>query len=112
MNGRAWISVLKSEKAKKVFMSLYGEIEKQRARYIKLVEDFFNKDMFPGADLPETNGDLRFFTAAGRTELGGNHTDHNHGKVLAASIRLDNVAIVRQRSDNTVFFLSKHHLTL
>jgi galactokinase len=49
---------------------------------------------------------LRVFSAAGRTELGGNHTDHNRGKVLAASIQLDCVAIVRARKDKTVFFRS------
>ena len=35
---------------------------------------------------------LRFFTAPGRTELAGNHTDHNNGKVLAAAIDLELVA--------------------
>jgi galactokinase len=56
--------------------------------------------------LGETSGDIRLFTAAGRTELGGNHTDHNHGKVLAASIQLDAVAAVSPRRDKKVFFRS------
>ncbi len=38
---------------------------------------------------------LRFFTAPGRTELAGNHTDHNNGKVLAAAIDLELVAAVQ-----------------
>ncbi len=37
---------------------------------------------------------LRFFSAPGRTEIGGNHTDHNHGKVLAGSVDLDVIAVV------------------
>ena len=36
---------------------------------------------------------LRRFTAPGRTELGGNHTDHNHGKVLAAAVQLEAAAV-------------------
>jgi galactokinase len=38
-------------------------------------------------------GTLRYFTAPGRTELGGNHTDHNHGKVLAAAVQLEAAAV-------------------
>lgn len=45
------------------------------------------KDSYPGS------GDLRRFTAPGRTELGGNHTDHNHGKVLAAAVQLEAAAV-------------------
>jgi galactokinase len=61
---------------------------------------------FPAAELDEADGNLRVFSAPGRTELAGNHTDHNHGKVLAASIQLDNVAIVQSRKDKGVFFRS------
>jgi galactokinase len=56
-----------------------------------------------GGDNP---GAFRFFTAAGRTELGGNHTDHNRGKVLAASIQLDQAAVAVPRDDGVVFFRS------
>ena len=38
---------------------------------------------------------LRFFTAPGRTELAGNHTDHNNGCVLAAAINLEIVAVAQ-----------------
>jgi galactokinase len=48
----------------------------------------------------------RTFSAPGRTELAGNHTDHNRGKVLAASIHLDITAVVQERNDNTVLFRS------
>jgi galactokinase len=54
-------------------------------------------------------GDVRFFTAAGRTELGGNHTDHNQGKVLAASIQLDALAAVIPTDEPKVFFRSTGH---
>ena len=49
---------------------------------------------------------VRKFSAPGRTELAGNHTDHNHGKVLAASINLEVTAEVQKTNDNTVFFRS------
>jgi len=41
----------------------------------------------------------RLFSASGRTELAGNHTDHNNGKVLAASIQLDTIAAVTKQAD-------------
>lgn len=44
----------------------------------------------------------RFFSAPGRTEVGGNHTDHNHGKVLAAGVSLDVIAAVIKTDDNTI----------
>jgi galactokinase len=53
-------------------------------------------------------GELRIFSAPGRTELAGNHTDHNRGKVLAASVHLENIAVVQKRSDNIVFFRSSN----
>lgn len=66
---------------------LYGksapELEKQVARYSRLAEDFRRRF---GTD-PAT-----FFSAPGRAEITGNHTDHNGGEVLAASIHLDAVA--------------------
>jgi galactokinase len=47
------------------------------------------------------------FSTAGRTELGGNHTDHNLGKVIAGSIDLDTIAAVHPTSDNKVVFNSE-----
>lgn len=47
------------------------------------------------------------FSTSGRTELGGNHTDHNLGKVLAGSINLDTIAAVHATQDNAVTFSSE-----
>ena len=47
-------------------------------------------------------GELSLFSAPGRTEIGGNHTDHQHGRVLAASVNLDTVAAVRLTGNKTV----------
>ena len=47
------------------------------------------------------------FSTSGRTELGGNHTDHNLGKVIAGSINLDTIAAVHRTSDMLVTFVSE-----
>jgi len=52
-------------------------------------------------------GEHRFFSAPGRTEICGNHTDHNHGKVFAASVNLDVIAVVEQTSDNRITIKSE-----
>ncbi len=69
---------------------LYGEdgVEAQRVRYAKAVEGFVET-------FGDGEGELMLFSAPGRTEIGGNHTDHNHGRVLAGSVNLDVIAVVR-----------------
>lgn len=62
---------------------IYGEVGTARERLLALVARYENT--FPGSD-------AALFTAAGRTEMGGNHTDHQHGRVLAASVSLDTIA--------------------
>ena len=78
-------------------IKLYGSnssvIGYQKERYLKLVskyENLFGKD------------ELMFISTPGRTELSGNHTDHNNGIVLAASINLDSVAACSVNSNNVV----------
>jgi galactokinase len=116
MNGHALLQFINSSKAGEIFGSLYGsgDIENARGRYRKLVEGMLQFGAVPVTgpggrviqDFPELQGNLRVFSAPGRTELGGNHTDHNRGKVLAASIHLDVVAIVAPRADRLVIFRS------
>lgn len=76
---------------------LYGDnkniIKDQTHRYENLV-DQFNSHF-------ETD-ELHFFSTPGRTEIGGNHTDHNHGRVLAASINLDSIAVVSKIDEKKV----------
>jgi len=66
----------------------------QPVRYAKAVESF-NK-AFVGTE------PCAIFSAPGRTEIGGNHTDHQHGEVLAASINKDAIAVVSPREDDKV----------
>ncbi len=49
----------------------------------------------------------RYFSAPGRTEIGGNHTDHQRGRVLAAAVNLDTVAAVRENGGDKIRILSK-----
>ena len=52
-------------------------------------------------------GDVEIYSAPGRTEICGNHTDHQHGTVLAASINLDAIAIVGMGNGDNVDFVSE-----
>jgi galactokinase len=108
MTGKIVLDALGSPRGTEQFTALYGSdaVEAARGRYAALIKNLLNEAEFPAAQFPEVRGDLRVFTAPGRTELGGNHTDHNRGKVLAASIQLDAVAIAAPRGDRRVFFRS------
>ena len=52
-------------------------------------------------------GPERYFSAPGRTEIGGNHTDHQRGRVLAAAVNLDTLAAVRVNGTGTIRILSQ-----
>ncbi len=60
------------------------------------------------ADFSAAFGTLpnRYFSAPGRTEIGGNHTDHQRGRVLAAAVNLDTVAAVRENGTDEIRILS------
>ncbi len=70
------------------------DIENQKKRYIRVAEAF--EELF-GADR-----EVNAFSAPGRTEVGGNHTDHNHGCVLAAGVDLDAIAVAGKNDENIV----------
>ena len=75
---------------------LYGAdaTEKQRGRYLDLLDVF-------DARYGEREG-VWFYSVTGRSEISGNHTDHNHGKVLAASIDLDIIAAAAPADDGII----------
>lgn len=82
---------------------LYGpeQIEKQRIRYLHLLSRF--QETFV-----ESN-EFDVFSASGRIEVGGNHTDHQLGRVLAMAVDLDTVAFVRKNNDNIIRLVSKDY---
>ena len=55
--------------------------------------------------------DLHIFSAAGRSEIGGNHTDHQRGQVLAASLNIDSLAIASAVSENVITLHSEGYDT-
>ena len=64
-----------------------------RGRYSRLIDTFVKKF---------GESDVSIFSAPGRTEVGGNHTDHQHGVVLAASVNVDVVAVVRPETEPVI----------
>ena len=81
--------------------TLYGAdaLEAQRARYCEAVDKF--------VEIYGDRDNLRIFSAPGRTEIAGNHTDHNYGRVLAASVNLDVIAIVSANDSDEIAIQSK-----
>lgn len=75
---------------------LYGEkaLNAQRERYQKAEKAF--EELFGAQE------NTMIFSASGRTEVGGNHTDHNRGKVLAAAVSLDVIAFVVPTEDGVI----------
>lgn len=76
-----------------------GEVKPCRDRYLSVIEGF--ERTFGAAE------ELALFSAPGRTEIGGNHTDHQHGCVLAGSVNLDVIAAVSPNNENVVRIQSK-----
>jgi galactokinase len=108
MTAESLLESLKGPGARGIFETLYGPggVEGARRRYAGLITGLGKIKADHPFAFPELEGDIRLFTAAGRTELGGNHTDHNQGKVLAASIQMDQAAAAAPRKDKTVIFRS------
>lgn len=73
---------------------IYVDVKSSQQRYAKLCDMF--SEQFGRRE------NVRFFSAPGRTEIGGNHTDHQHGCVLAGSVNLDVIAAVSPNSENIV----------
>lgn len=91
-----WIRDIKNTQ---VLKKLYGEgARTQLERYEHAMERF--EALFG-------EGDVTFFSTSGRSEIIGNHTDHNQGMVLAAGIHLDAVACARKTGDAVVELVSE-----
>lgn len=76
-----------------------GVLERQRARYADALDCF--------AALYGGEREAAIYSAPGRTEIGGNHTDHNHGVVMAGAVDLDVIAVVSKNTDDVVRVKSK-----
>ncbi len=79
-----------------LFAELYTSenVDFQKKRYINAVEKF--SELYPERD------DIHIYSASGRTEITGNHTDHQHGCVIAGAVNLDTIGIASFHNENTV----------
>jgi len=83
---------LPSGKFEPQLRALYGEdTARHTARLLDVAQTF--EELFGAAEHAEV------FSAPGRSEIGGNHTDHNRGRVIAAAVNLDILGVVAQRGD-------------
>ena len=100
MKTRELADILNGSRSERLLENLYGReaVGRERLRYLNLTEGMVAE----GA----ASDEIRLFSAPGRTELGGNHTDHNRGRVLAAAVQMDAVAAVTPRADSNIFFRS------
>lgn len=86
----------------KTFGALYpGRTEGQRERYLHIAEEF-------GARFGEQRP-VGLYSAPGRSEIGGNHTDHQQGRVLCAAVTLDAVAVASRNDQNVIRICSEGH---
>lgn len=74
-----------------------SQISRQRSRYAQALKEY--ETLF-GA------GEVAVYSAPGRSEVGGNHTDHQHGRVLATSVNLDAIAVAGYNQENCVKVVS------
>ncbi|MEG1931744.1 MAG: galactokinase family protein, partial [Pygmaiobacter sp.] len=85
------------------FATLYCTDEKgvaaQRTRYTEAIRAF--------SELFGSERKIEIYSAPGRTEIGGNHTDHNNGIVMAAAVNLDIIAVVSPNDTSIVRVKSK-----
>ena len=100
MNQETLIQTLQSETLNDAISVLICDtnVDGEKTRYINLLEKAGNL---------YGDGDYHIVSAPGRTEVGGNHTDHNHGCVVAASVNLDSVAVVKPTESKVVNFTSE-----
>ena len=77
---------------------IYGESQESLKRYERLAERF--KELYGSEE-------MEFFTSPGRTEIVGNHTDHNGGRILAASINMDTIGAAYPSGDDVITIVSE-----
>ena len=102
MNTQQLKAALKAGSYDTTFRTLYpGRWEVQQARYLHIAEEF-------GRRFGEERT-VEIYSAPGRSEIGGNHTDHQQGRVLAAAVTLDAVAVVSKNDQNIICIYSEGH---
>ena len=100
MNPNTLSALLDRNGTNAVLAHVYGEASDRAADRLRHAVCRFS-------DLYGNNRDLSVFSVPGRSELSGNHTDHNHGRVIAASVDLDMIAVVSPRDDACIRITSE-----
>lgn len=101
MNTTVVKTIIEEGKLNQRFTELYMDetcLAYQKNRYLKAVEKY---ETIFGAE------EISLFSAPGRSEISGNHTDHQRGKVLAASVNIDVIAVVGKTEDNAIRIVSE-----
>ena len=96
MKANELIKAIQNGNCDEALAALYGPeaLDLQKTRYENALLRF--ERFYPGAE------NVSVYSAPGRTEVGGNHTDHQHGCVLAAAVNLDAVAVVSFHEDRVI----------
>ena len=81
------------------YTHLYADIDRQTERMLRAVDKF--------TEMYGDDRDVALFSVPGRSEICGNHTDHNHGRVLAGAIDRDIIAVAAKNEDGVVRFHSE-----
>ena len=100
MDAKTLINEIENAKYDELLLDIYvdeSKISYQKHRYVKAIEKYIS--IFG-------NDDIEIYSAPGRSEVGGNHTDHQHGEILAASINNDAIAIVKPLEEMVVKIIS------
>ena len=74
------------------------DVTLEKQRYLSLLEEAYKNF---------GDGDYHFISSPGRSEVGGNHTDHQHGHVLACGVNIDDVVVFKANNTNTCNYLYK-----
>lgn len=81
------------------YAHLYSDLSREAERFIAAIDKFCER--FGG------DREISIFSVPGRSEISGNHTDHNHGCVLAGAIDRDIIAVAAKNEDGVIRFLSE-----
>ena len=95
-NTKVLIEELSQGKHDGILKNLYideSKLDYQRNRYIETIQKY--EDTFG-------EGEAEIYSAPGRSEVGGNHTDHQGGQVLATAIHFDAIAVVSTRENHGI----------
>ena len=100
MEKQLLLKKLEGKEAAVFFEKMYGKegAKANKERYLHVME---------GLEKAFGHKEMSLFSSAGRTEISGNHTDHNHGKVLAGSINLDCVAAAAANGTDEIHIISE-----